>query len=77
MSNFKFKELCSASKGVGKLADTNLKNGFDWIMGYIQNHYEEITKKINADVATQKAELDEEKELRLERIKRAKAERWT
>lgn len=64
-----------AKKGVGKLADPSVKNGFKWLTEQIEKSYTLLNGRIEKDVAELRQQQAIEKKERMERIRQAKAER--
>ncbi|XP_057671846.1 ADP-ribosylation factor-like protein 13B isoform X1 [Diorhabda carinulata] len=58
-------QSCSASENKVDKLDTGVQKGYNWLMGYIDKHYETLNQRVEIDVREQ--ELKEKQEL-LEKI---------
>jgi len=65
-------EVCSATQGTGKSVDPVIRIGFQWLIESILQQFDNIHQRVSADVAAQKAEEQEKKDARKERIRKNK-----
>nr|XP_027209661.1 ADP-ribosylation factor-like protein 13B isoform X3 [Penaeus vannamei] len=68
-------ETCSAITTRKEKPDKPIADGFRWLVDTIVVHYKEINKRVDADMETERKQLEKEMEERRERIRKLRAER--
>ncbi|KAJ3589658.1 hypothetical protein NHX12_010501 [Muraenolepis orangiensis] len=67
-------EPCSAILGSGKKMDKSIKNGLKWLLGNIAKDYEALSERVQKDSVEQRAQEDQDKRERAERVHRIRQE---
>lgn len=70
-------EPCTAISGVGNKQDESLKAGFDWLLKYITIKQEELSSRIEYDVAMQRGRETKSKSERFDRFKQKRDDEYT
>jgi ADP-ribosylation factor-like protein 13B len=73
---FYFQEMCSATLGQGKKLDRGIRMGFRWLLDRIDADYDDLHKRITADVEKQQAIEAEQRKQRQERVRKIREERY-
>lgn len=66
---------CTAVLGKENKVDKQIKKGFRWLLSEVSKDFENISRRVEKDLAEQKIEQDMEKALRKERLRKTREER--
>ncbi|VDK31222.1 unnamed protein product [Gongylonema pulchrum] len=61
-------EVCQSNMGTGKMMDSALRDGFEWLLERIYDDYERLEKKVNEALLQLKRRQDEERMRRQHRL---------
>ncbi|EDO44675.1 predicted protein [Nematostella vectensis] len=67
---------CSAYIGQGNKIDKQIKKGFQWLLSEVSSNFASISLRVEKDIAEKKRIDAAEKKAKLERVRKARAERY-